>query len=323
MGYSPEAYEKLEALLSSYRRRAKEKIIERYNEISQKLPQIIKLEEEITSLGIELSKQAMKGKTNSDEDFAKLSTKIAKLEESKKEILKENGYSANYLSDAYNHSVCKDTGYVQGNLCSCAKKILASFDLSPSVLNHNKGFRDFSLDYYSVEPISQFNRSPRQQMQDVLQFCKAYTENFSLKSENLLMYGGAGLGKTFMCSCIAGELTNKGINVIFQSAYDIFETISKNKFNYKSDLDNKVAQLYNCDLLIMDDLGTEFSTEYTVSALFDIINTRLTLEKPTIINANLSLKDISSKYSDRIVSRLLTYRHLMFLGTDIRAKGLI
>ena len=321
MGYSPEAYEKAELILSAYRRAAADKLIKRTEELHEKFPEIADIEESITKYGIELARMSMPISGVADEtELIKLETLLTELESKKKSLLVAGGYPADYLTNVHNCPLCRDTGYTAGIMCSCLKKILSRYDLSTSADNFS--FDNFRIDLYSDEIIPKYSVSPRSQMQNVLDYCKNYTENFSSNSDNVLMYGGAGLGKTYICNCIAKELSTRGFNVILSSAYNIFEMISKNKFNYKADLSVDINRYYDCDLLVMDDLGTEFTTEYTISALFDIINYRLTAGKPTIINANLSLQDMSSRYSDRIVSRLLTFRHLLFLGNDIRAMRL-
>jgi len=319
IGYSPEAYEKAEYILSEYRRASVQKLEERTIAVYEQIPEIKETEEQITELGIELARSSLSGKV-SENEFTSLESRLAGLEKRKADLLASAGYPSDYLSNASNCSLCHDTGYTKGVMCSCMKKILSEFDLSVDIRQF--GFNDFRLDIYSEEIIPRYNVSPRNQMKNVLDYCKNYVETFSCNSDNILMYGGAGLGKTFICNCIAKELSDRGYNVILSSAYNIFELVSKNKFNYKADFSTDISRFYDCDLLIMDDLGTEFTTEYTISALFDIINQRMTQGKPTVINANLSLQDMSNRYSDRIVSRLLTFRHLLFLGNDIRAMNL-
>lgn len=322
MGYSPEAYEKAELILSAHRRVAAEKMLERTAEVYGKIPEIEEIESLITETGIELSRSALKKGVSDPVTFTEAEKKLKDLEFRKKQLLESNGYPANYMTNVYNCQACKDTGYTGGVMCSCLRTLLSDYDLSASPSSKDFSFDNFRLDYYSSEPHPRYNCSPREQMKNVLDYCRNYATVFSAQSENVLMYGGAGLGKTYLCSCIARELSKKGFNVIMQSAYNIFELISKDKFNYKTDFTHDISRYYDCDLLILDDLGTEFATEYTISALFDIINQRLTQNKPTIINANLSLKDMESRYTDRIVSRLLTFRHLLFLGSDIRAMSL-
>lgn len=322
MSFSKQAAERADNVLAAYRRQAEDLRIKRTDEIYAKIPEIKQIDDETTSLGGDMTKAAIKGGDDIENIIENASKKLAELSELKKTLLKENGYAENYMTDVYRCSLCKDTGFIGGNLCSCRKKIMSEYDLASLNIDGSNRFENFNLDYYSDILDERYNRSPRSQMKDVLEYCKNYADTFSLSSDNVLMYGKVGLGKTFLCSCIALTLAEKGYSVVFQSAYNIFEIISKNKFNYKKDYSEDVQRLYDCDLLIMDDLGTEFLTEYTHTALFDIIERRLVAKKPTIINFNLSPKDVEARYSDRIMSRLLTFTQLLFLGNDIRAASL-
>ena len=322
MSFSKQAAERADNVLAAYRRQAEDLRIKRTDEIYAKIPEIKQIDDETTSLGGDMAKAAIKGGDDIESIIESTSKKLAELSELKKTLLKENGYAENYMTDVYRCSLCKDTGFKGGSLCSCRKKIMSEYDLASLNIDGSNRFENFNLDYYSDILDERYNRSPRSQMKDVLEYCKNYADTFSLSSDNVLMYGKVGLGKTFLCSCIALTLAEKGYSVVFQSAYNIFEIISKNKFKYKKDYSEDVQRLYDCDLLIMDDLGTEFLTEYTHTALFDIIERRLVAKKPTIINFNLSPKDVEARYSDRIMSRLLTFTHLLFLGNDIRAASL-
>lgn len=319
MGYTHEAFEKAEYELSLRRHSASDKFHKRIKEVADKVPGFADIDNKIAEIGIELSKLALKKGAVDKEKFFALENEIKVLEQNKAQLLETAGFCRNYIDDIYTCPVCKDTGYINGEMCECFKNLISGYEFKDNSVFGNFTFEKFNLDLYSDEIVPQYNTSARKHMKNVYDFCRAYADEFTKNSENIIMFGGAGLGKTFLCTCIAKELSKKGFSVIMQSAYNIFEVISKNKFSFKTDLTEDVNKFYNCDLLIMDDLGTEFVTEYTVSALFDIINTRLALNKPTIINANLSLKNIEAKYSDRIVSRLLTYNHLLFLGTDIRS----
>ena len=322
MGYTHEAFEKAEHELSSRRHLSSDKLVRRYEEVSKNVSGFKDIDDKIAEIGIELSKLALKKGAVDKEKFFSLEKEIKTLEQNKQQMLESAGFGKNYFDDVHICNVCKDTGYINGEMCSCFKKLISEYEFNGNSVYENVSFDNFNIDLYSDEIIPQYNTSAKRHMQNVYDFCKAYADEFTKTSENIIMFGGAGLGKTFMCTCIAKELSRKGFSVIMQSAYNIFEIISKNKFSFKTDLTEDVNKYYNCDLLIMDDLGTEFVTEYTVSALFDIINTRMVSNKPTIINANLSLKNIEAKYSDRIVSRLLTYNHLLFLGTDIRSLNI-
>ncbi len=312
MGYTNKAYAAAENILSARRRQSIDLLNLRQQELN-KNSRFVEIENLITEKGIELSRLALKKGAIDTEKFSEIERDISKLEKEKNEILSNSNYSVHFCNE------CNDTGYINGEMCHCFKTLLSEYDYKLGSEIPHADFSDFDLDLYSNEIIPHYNISAREQMETVFDYCKDYAENFSPASDNVLMVGGAGRGKTLLCGCIAGVLVKKGFTVIMKSAYNVFETISKNKFDFKNDFNEDIASLYNCDLLILDDLGTEFVTDYTTSALFDIINTRLNSGKPMIITANLSLQDMSSKYSDRIVSRLLTYKHLLFLGSDIRA----
>ena len=159
-------------------------------------------------------------------------------------------------------------------------------------------------------------------MKNILKTCEEFVKNFDKKDENLLFLGKPGLGKTFLSTCIAKELINKQYSVIYETAYKTVSMLEELKFKKAENeekLKFKVDKLYSCDLLILDDLGSEFSTHYTTSALFDIINSRLISGKKTVINTNLSISELSEKYGERVVSRLYGhYQLLNFIGSDIR-----
>ena len=322
MSFSRQAAERADNVLAAYRRQAEELRIKRTDEIYRKIPQIKKIDDETVSLGAKMTKAALDGAEDIERIIENTTVQLSALKETKSALLKENGYTENYMSDIYRCPICRDTGFTDGKPCVCRKKIMSEYDLSSLNLDDSNRFENFRLDFYSDVLDEHYKRSPRSQMKDVFEYCKNYAETFSLSSDNIMMYGKVGLGKTFLCSCIALSLAEKGYSVVFQSAYNIFEIISKNKFNYKTDYSEDIERLYGCDLLIMDDLGTEFLTEYTHTALFDIIERRLVSKKPTIINFNLAPKDVEARYSDRIMSRLLTFTHLLFLGDDIRAASL-
>ncbi len=320
MSFSKQAYEKSESILSEYRRQAAELAVKRTEEIYTEIPEIKEIDDRMTELGAEMTRMAIKG--DAEKIIEENSVKLDELKSKKDAVLKSHGFPSDYMTNVHRCGLCGDTGYVGGFLCDCRKKIMSVYDLAELNLSDNCGFDNFKLDLYSDEYDEHYKCSPRSHMKHIFEYCKSYAADFSGDSENILMYGKVGLGKTFLCGCIASELAKKGFSVVFKSAYDIFEIISKNKFNYKADYSEDVDRLYSCDLLIMDDLGTEFLTEYTHTALFDIIERRLVSKRPTVINFNLAPKDVETRYSDRIMSRLLTFRHLLFLGDDIRARTL-
>lgn len=239
-----------------------------------------------------------------------------------KELLKKNHLPDDYLEIKYTCPKCKDTGFYESKLCSCHIEILKKLAFEEagkkSPLKFSK-FEDFSLDYYSDEYDDEHKCSPKERMSQILDFCKQYAASFDTSSPSILMYGETGLGKTHLSLAIAGEVISKGYSVLYNSAQNIFNELQKERFG-KTDTNGAYeAMLNECDLLVIDDLGAEFSTQFTNAALYNLLNTRINSGLPTIISTNLYMKDIESRYTRRISSRIIgDYAALCFLGADIR-----
>ena len=186
-----------------------------------------------------------------------------------------------------------------------------------------ENFSTFCTNYYSsnyIDPLT--GRSSQESMQTALRVCHEFADTFSEKFSNILLYGDTGVGKTFLTHCIAKELMDQSYSVIYFSAVSLFENFAKNAFGKKDEADNDVFDhIYNCDLLIIDDLGTELSNSFTVSQLFVCLNERILRRKPTVISTNLTLDDVNSIYSERIFSRISSnYMILRLTGDDIRIQ---
>ncbi len=236
-----------------------------------------------------------------------------------KELLSEMGLAENYLEPAYTCRLCEDKGFKDGKLCSCHLELLKQLAFeqlckkSPLKLS---SFDDFSLEYYAD------NRENYDIMCRNFGFCRNYAESFDLNSFSILMMGETGLGKTHLSLSVAGEVLKKGYGVVYGSVQNLFANIEKEHFGRSDDSDGTTEKmLLDCDLLILDDLGAEFTTNFTVATLNNILNTRLLESKPTIISTNLTLGELQKRYSERITSRIIgEYRILSFKGNDIRQK---
>ena len=214
---------------------------------------------------------------------------------------------------------CRDTGYVGGALCSCVKDLAADISYASLIgempLNEST-FETFDLSYYD-EAKNENGISPRRQMTAVLKTCKAFAESFPCGS-NLLLTGKSGLGKTHLSLAVANEALNRDFHVIYGSAQNLINEVSRETFD-RSGSTEKIDSLTSCDLLILDDLGTEFSTQLSVSVVYNIINTRLLRGLSTVISTNLNIKEISEFYNERIASRIIgNYSICTFFGNDIR-----
>jgi len=227
------------------------------------------------------------------------------------------------LEPSFACNACKDEGFIDGRMCSCLKKLMriqACNQLNASTPLALCTFDNFSLSYYPNEP-SDSGISAYQQMEQILRYCKAYAAQFSMDAPNLLMQGGTGLGKTHLSLAIAHEAIEKGYGVIYGSAQNMVTNLEKERFQKDNEQQDTNQLMLQCDLLIIDDLGTEFSTSFVTAAIYNIVNTRLMTHKPTIISTNLSMKELEERYTERFASRILgSYIPLFFRGKDIRQQ---
>ena len=238
-----------------------------------------------------------------------------------KMLLEKHGLPEDYLEVKYSCPECEDTGVVGTRLCSCHIQLLK--DLAYEEAGKKSPlkictFEDFRLSYYSDKAESSYEPSPREKMAEILEFCKMYADNFDKNAPSVLMAGQTGLGKTHLSLAIVGKVIEKGYSVLYNSAQNFFRELQNERFG-KSGSSAFENMMLECDLLVIDDLGAEFSTTFTVSALYNIVNTRINTGLPTIISTNLSLTDIEKQYSNRISSRFIgEYSLLFFEGKDIR-----
>lgn len=299
---------------------------ERKRFIYERFPRIKEIDNEINLMGFKISKAILSAENDAEKKnyISEIQNKSNALVNEKKKILFDAGFQENYLEPIYNCEKCKDTGKVLNQKCSCLSQMYidAVYEMSNiKDIVKKENFESFDLSYYSREVDDEEGISPYENAKINYAICKSFCDNFDNTFSNLLFYGKPGLGKTFLCSAIAKELLDKGKNVIYVSAFTLFKIIEDEKFNKGEELDNSefFSSLIDADLLIIDDLGTEFSTIVSTSALFSILNTRFINSKPIIISTNLSPAEMTMQYSERIVSRIYgEYSVLKFIGEDIR-----
>lgn len=288
-------------------------LADRAEEVEQAIPDYDRACAEIASLSVEYGKQYVSGEiTNLDEYHQKMN----ELSYRKKKLLEEAGFPCDYLEPVYTCPDCKDTGYVDGKRCLCLEKRIINVLYSQSNLDQvlsTENFSSLSYDYYSGEDLANFRKAVESSF--------SFVKNFHVEYQNLLFYGAVGTGKSFLSNCIAREILNLGYSVIYFSASGLFELLARYAFdaNQKEMLYKTLEDLYNCDLVIIDDLGTEMTNNFSNSHLFTFLNERNLRKKPTIISTNLSLSELKDRYSERIFSRLtnqFTFRKLS--GSDIR-----
>lgn len=297
----------------------------RCEEINARLPEYDALRKESAKVSAEAARAAVMGDMTKR---ARLADKLASINEEKQLLLAAAGYPEDYLDLHYECPACKDTGFIDGKKCSCFKQ--AAIDLLYNQSNIKKillleNFSNFNYDWYSedyVDPVSGI--SALENIINVTKDVNAFISDFP-SGQNLLFYGDTGVGKTFLTHCIASELLGRGHSVLYLSAIDLFDLFSKYTFDNNSEADYRDAfsQILDCELLIIDDLGTELTNSFTNSRLFYCINERILAGLSTIISTNLSLEELMNTYSERIFSRLtMSYGIYKIFGDDIRMKKL-
>lgn len=308
------------------RDRAERQALERKREVYARLPEIAQIDDEIQNLGMSISKAMLSRKMDARQAISDLQHRLDELCRKKRSILLSAGYSEDYLLPQYKCRDCQDTGYIGTERCHCLKQALIDMAYAQSNLGYmlkSQTFDTFDITRYSDKPIEGEAMTPRENMEMVYAACLAFVENFDRSQENLLFYGPTGLGKTFLSSCIARELLDRGKTVLYQTAFSIFEILREYKFslNKSEYAPQQFDMLLDVDLLIIDDLGTELNNSFISSELFNVLNSRLLAGKKTIISTNLTLAQLHEAYSERIVSRIIGhYTILKFFGDDIRKQ---
>lgn len=296
---------------------------ERARKIRCELPRIKEIDDEIASASVQCARRMLLG--GSDKALLQLKGHIAVLGRERSQLLIAAGYPSDYLDMTYDCPDCRDQGFVNGEKCRCFKK--AEIDLLYTQSNLQdilavENFDTFSFDYYSDRIKEESSGvSSLERIRKVEAVCRRFVRDFDTVFSNLFFYGDTGVGKTFLSHCIARELLDTTHSVIYFSAQELFEAFAQKRFHRPGETEGCTDAIYDCDLLIIDDLGTELTNSFVNSELFLCINERLTNQKSTIISTNLSLKSFADTYSERIFSRISnSYTMLKLFGKDIRLQ---
>lgn len=313
-----------DAIMREYGRQQMEnqhRLEARKNEIYREIPAIRELEAEIAGRSVAGAKRLLGGDTGV---LSQLKEELADLREQKALLIRAKGYPDDYLELHYRCPDCKDTGWRDGRKCHCflraQMKLLYAQSNLDQVLDQ-ENFGNLSYAYYDDQEIlPEIGLTNADYMRRVVRGCMDFAADFDRKKENLLFTGSTGVGKTFLTNCIARVLMDSGHSVIYLSAGDLFEVFSRNKFDYDTpeDMRDTYRYILDCDLLIIDDLGTELNNSFTSSQLFYCINERMNMSRSTIISTNLSLARLRDSYTDRVTSRIMRYRIIPLYGRDIR-----
>ena len=312
MAYRTSVYIKAKNILDERRHKAENEQERRRAAAVAVCPEIAEAEREMAAYAAEVIKSVSMGKEA--ENFVH-NISVKNL---------EAGFPADYLDVKYTCPICHDTGSHGGYYCKCYRDLIkqtAKDELGIAPSMRRCTFESFDVNYYSDEPDSELSVSPRRLATGTLRFCKDYAENFTQKSRNLLLTGKTGLGKTHLSLAIANAVIDRGFDVYYASIHSVMDTLQKEQFSREKVSESISDRLYESDLLILDDLGAEFSTQFTVAALYNIVNTRINAGRPMIISTNLTLSELEERYSQRVASRIIgTSERLLLIGTDIRQK---
>lgn len=326
MGYSNSVYKAASDTLHERRLNAEKTAERRKEEVYKRFPRVKELEKQISVGGIKTARAVLAGGDVKDA-VSKLRDQNLAMQAEVKRILTDNGYPENYFEPDYFCKKCNDKGYFDINgktvRCSCMKSALvtcACAELNRYAPLSLSTFESFDLEYYDKSINPEVKTSPYEHMSKIFRHCQNYADNFSKNSESILMSGKTGLGKTHLSLAIANEVIKKGYGVVYASAPQIISKLEKEYFSSDKD-DSLFSMLVDCDLLIIDDLGTEFYSQFAVSQFYNLFNSRMLSNEPIIINTNLTITELREKYTDRFVSRICgNARQLDFLGRDIRIR---
>lgn len=294
----------------------------RYDEVYEKIPRLRTLDHSISELSVCQARKLLDGDSAA---LTALKNDLHLLFEEKRLLLEQAGYPEDYLELHYTCPDCKDTGYIGNHKCHCFKKAIIDFLYTQSNLQEvleKENFDTLSMEYYSRSHIDSLTgRSSREAMETAVRACVEFVKDFPEDSRNLLLYGDTGVGKTFLTHCVAKELLDRTFSVIYFTASQLFDIFARKQFDRDEEAALDYEHIYDCDLLIIDDLGTEFSNAFTTSQLFVCLNERLLRGKSTMISTNLSLDDLNTMYSERVFSRITSaYTVLRMTGDDIRIQ---
>ncbi len=301
---------------------AREEADLRRAEIHLAIPEVAEIDRALGRTGLSLMEASMQGE-DVQARIAAVRRTNEDLRHVRAELLTSHGYPADYTEVRYECPLCNDSGFVDTKMCICMKKKLVEAGFEASGMGNllrEQSFENFDLTYYQSDPTA------LRRIEQILARMRLYTETFEAgKSGNLVLFGGTGLGKTHLSSAVARGVIERGCDVFYVSAVSMLSDFERERFGNSAGGETGVGtdRYFSCDLLIIDDLGTEVNNQFTTSVLYNLINTRLNKRQSTIINTNLTQDEFRKRYWDRITSRVLgEYTVLPFLGTDVRAQKL-
>ena len=323
MAYRRSVYITAKNILENRRKKAENEQEKRHAAAVALCPEIAETERDMARFAANVIKSVSMGK-DAEQYVLSLSQKNLEAQDKRRALLSSVGLPEDYLEVKYTCPLCKDTGTHGGYYCRCYLDLLkkaAKDELGVSASMEKCTFDSFDVGYYSDETDSAYGVSPRLIAQGTLRFCQKYADEFSRSSRNIIMTGKTGVGKTHLSLAIAGRVIDRGFDVYYASIHKIMDALQKEQFSRERIEESINDRLFESDLLVIDDLGAEFSTQFTVAALYNIVNTRLNASLPMIINTNLTLGELEERYSQRVASRIIGgSERALLIGSDIRQK---
>ena len=318
MAYDAQVVEAARARLEKRRRDAEAEAAALRNDLCQRIPRLREIERDMASAIPELTRAILAG--NAEKEVERIRQYNLLLQQEMADILHTAGYDRSNFEPRYTCDRCKDTGYVQGVVCDCYRRLLqeeACRRLSGLSAMRLTDFDSMRLDYYEDRVDPKLGVSPRQHMSDIIEYCREYTACFTPHSGSLLLQGATGIGKTHLCLAIARGVTERGFGVVYGSVQPLIRQLEAEHFGRSSG--DSESQLVGCDLLVLDDLGMEFDSPFARACIYNILNARLLEGRPTVVSTNLSLSALQERYGDQIASRISGgFVPLLCVGNDIR-----
>ncbi|SCI51256.1 DNA replication protein dnaC [uncultured Flavonifractor sp.] len=327
MAYEQNVLRRATERLEDQRRRREDQQNARRREIYAAIPRVAEIDRQLRRTIVDIIAASLRQGNDPVPAIGVIRDKNLDLQAERAELLVAHGYPADALDDKPACPKCNDTGWRGAMMCDCLKNLCAQEqikELSKLLDLGEQSFDTFSLDVYSPSPWRGSGISPRENMEMVYEICLNYAQKFGrFYFNNLFLSGAPGLGKTFLSACIARTVSENGFSVVYDTAVNIFSRFEDKKFSRDAEdtreARDETRRYLSCDLLILDDLGSEMTTPFVQSALYTLINSRLTADRRTVISSNLSMEDVRRRYAPQIASRLEgEYRVLPFFGEDIR-----
>ncbi len=321
MAYSGEVLLRARARLEEARAEREAENARHLQQAYEMVPRLREIDRELRKTMAQAAKMMFTQGEEGEEQFHRIQQENLALQEERQWLI-EDHFEEGFLDDSPICTLCGGSGYVGSEMCECLRELCRQEqrkELTVLSGTNLESFGNFRLDYYSDAFDPALGASPREVMALSFGVCKRYAQSFTLKSGNLLLNGNPGLGKTFLSACIARTVSDGGYSVVYETAGRFFAQLEKARFSGDTEAQAQAARFTACDLLIIDDLGSELVTPFVQSALYNVINERLLGSLPTVVSSNLQSQDFSQRYGPAIASRLLGgFRQVAFVGQDVR-----